>query len=302
MSRQAAREQAAGVVTARAERPLSRALPRGLVLAARIGSWALRLRAPAPQGLGRALGAQGGPAYRRARPPWAATRTPGASPESAACSCDERRAVLGHVKMAQARASLGAPPWGWGQGSAPIGGPGRARARVEALRGPEPEAGGGQVLETVDTLIGFQGRGMGGGRLLRPSQGPTPGQESTVQGNLQHLRAAGQGSLTGRDRRGPDSIAGPSCQATDGSKRGCDDPAPARQRSEWHAWDQRVDDWTAPLWAGHHHPLTGWGLWRYGRGLHVAHAPRAQAWAIPTRAAEPMTPALRGGLVNTSQP
>src|SRR5262249_18474164 len=45
------------------------------------------------------------------------------------------------------------------------------------------------------------------------------------------------------------------CESKQVIKRGCDDTEPARQRYECHACDQRFDDVTDTIFAGHHQPL-----------------------------------------------
>jgi hypothetical protein len=103
MSRQEALEQAAGVGPDRDARPLARSLPRGLRLAAlRIGV-ARRRRRDQPQGRGREPGSPGGPASRRDWRQFADTRAPCAQPDSEACPCDERLAVVVRVTIAKGR-------------------------------------------------------------------------------------------------------------------------------------------------------------------------------------------------------
>jgi len=60
------------------------------------------------------------------------------------------------------------------------------------------------------------------------------------------------------------------------SERGLDDTEPARQRYECHDCDQRFDDVTDTIFAGHHQPLKVWILCLYFMGLNLSNDP---AWA-----------------------
>jgi transposase-like protein len=123
-----------------------------------------------------------------------------------------------------------------------------------------------------------------------------------VQVNIKNLIDEVQCYQTVRDIRWPDGIACPACQSKHVIKRGFDDTEPARQRYECHDCDQRFDDWTDTIFAGHHQPLTVWVLCLYVMGLNVSNEQIAHALSITERDAYQMTTALRGGIVTKSQP
>src|SRR5712691_984850 len=87
-----------------------------------------------------------------------------------------------------------------------------------------------------------------------PSHVPTPDRSPTVQVNIKNLIDDVQCYQTVRELRWPDGIACPSCQSQQVIKRGFDDTEPARQRYECHDCDQRFDDLTDTIFAGHHQP------------------------------------------------
>jgi len=118
-----------------------------------------------------------------------------------------------------------------------------------------------------------------------------------VQVNITKLIDEVQGYQTVRDIRWPDGIACPSCQSKHVIKRGFDDTEPARQRYECHDCDQRFDDVTDTIFAGHHQPLKVWVLCLYFMGLNVSNEQIAHELSINERDAYQMTTALRGGVV-----
>ena len=85
---------------------------------------------------------------------------------------------------------------------------------------------------------------------------------------------------TVRALRWPDGMACPSCQSKHVITRGCDDTEPARQRYECHHCDQRFDDLTDTILAGHHQPLKVWVLCLYFMGLKHSNEQIAQALAL----------------------
>src|SRR5207244_4510481 len=103
-----------------------------------------------------------------------------------------------------------------------------------------------------------------------PSNVPTPDRSPTVQVNITRLIDEVQCYQTVRELRWPDGIACPSCQSKHVIKRGFDDTEPVRQRYECHDCDQRFDDLTDTIFAGHHQPLKVWILCLYFMGLHVS--------------------------------
>jgi len=118
-----------------------------------------------------------------------------------------------------------------------------------------------------------------------------------VQVNIKNLIDEVQCYQTVRDIRWPDGIACPSCQSKHVIKRGFDDTEPARQRYECHDCDQRFDDVTDTIFAGHHQPLKVWVLCLYFMGLNVSNEHIAHELSINERDAYQMTTALRGGVV-----
>jgi transposase-like protein len=76
-----------------------------------------------------------------------------------------------------------------------------------------------------------------------------------MQVNIKNLIDEVRCYQTVRELRWPDGVACPSCQSTHVIKRGFDDTEPARQRYECHDCDQRFDDLTDTIFAGHHQPL-----------------------------------------------
>jgi transposase-like protein len=118
--------------------------------------------------------------------------------------------------------------------------------------------------------IGFQGRALGGWCTLTTFCVPTHDRSPTVQVNSKNLLDAGQCYQTVRELRWPDGVAWPCCQSKYVIKRGLDDTEPARQRYECHDGDTRFDERTDTIFAGHHQPLTVWGLCLSFMGLHVS--------------------------------
>jgi len=121
-----------------------------------------------------------------------------------------------------------------------------------------------------------------------------------VQVNIMNLIDEAQCYRTVRALRWPDGIACPSCQSTHVIKRGFDDTEPARQRYECHDCDQRFDDLTDTIFAGHHQPLKVWGVCLYFMGLNVSNEQIAQELALHGSDGQQMTTQLRDGLVKKS--
>jgi transposase-like protein len=117
-----------------------------------------------------------------------------------------------------------------------------------------------------------------------------------VQVNIMNLIDEAQCYQTVRELRWPDGIACPSCQSTHVIKRGCDDTEPARQRYECHDCDQRFDDLTDTIFAGHHQPLQVWVLCLSFMGLHLSNEQIAQELALNGSDAQQMTTQLREGI------
>ena len=118
-----------------------------------------------------------------------------------------------------------------------------------------------------------------------------------MQLNITKLIDEVQCYQTVRDIRWPDGIACPSCQSKHVIKRGFDDTEPARQRYECHDCDQRFDDLTDTIFAGHHQPLKVWILCLYFMGLNVSNEQIAHELALNDSDVQHMTTQLRQGIV-----
>jgi transposase-like protein len=118
-----------------------------------------------------------------------------------------------------------------------------------------------------------------------------------VQVNIMNLSDEARCYQTVRALRWPDGIACLSCQSKHVIKRGFDDTEPARQRYECHDCDQRFDDLTDTIFAGHHQPLKVWVVCLYFMGLNVSNEQIAQEWALHVSDVQQMTTQLRDGIV-----
>jgi transposase-like protein len=74
----------------------------------------------------------------------------------------------------------------------------------------------------------------------------------------------------------------------------------ARQRYECHDCDQRFDDLTDTIFAGHHQPLKVWVVCLYFMGLNVSNEQIAQELALHVSDVQQMTTQLRDGIVKKS--
>ena len=110
-----------------------------------------------------------------------------------------------------------------------------------------------------------------------------------VQVNIMNLIDEAQCYQTVRELRWPDGIACPSCQSKHVIKRGFDDTEPARQRYECHDCDQRFDDLTDTIFAGHPQPLKVWVVCLYFMGLNVSNEQIAQELALHGSDVQQMT-------------
>jgi len=121
-----------------------------------------------------------------------------------------------------------------------------------------------------------------------------------VQVNIKQLIDEVQCYQTVRELRWPDSVACPSCESTHVTKRGFDDTEPARQRYECHDCDQRFDDLTDTIFAGHHQPLKVWVLCLYFMGLNVSNEQIAHELSVHESDVYQMATQLREGIVKKS--
>jgi transposase-like protein len=122
-----------------------------------------------------------------------------------------------------------------------------------------------------------------------------------VQVNITKLIDEVQCYQTVRELRWPDGVACPSCESTHVIKRGCDDTEPARQRYECHDCDQRFDDLTDTIFAGHHQPLKVWVLCLYFMGLNLSNEQIGQELALNGSDVQQMTAQLRAGIVKKTR-
>ena len=100
-----------------------------------------------------------------------------------------------------------------------------------------------------------------------------------------------------RELRWPDGIACPSRASQHVIKRGFDDVESARQRDECHDCDQRFDDLTDNIFAGHHQPLKVWVLCLYFMGLNLSNEQIGHELALNGSDVQQMTAQLRAGIV-----
>ena len=121
-----------------------------------------------------------------------------------------------------------------------------------------------------------------------------------MQVNIKNLVDDVQCYQTVRALRWPDGVACPACESQQVIKRGFDDTEPARQRSEGHDCDQRFDEVTDTIFAGHHQPLQVWGLCLYFMGLNLSNEQIAHELSVDESEVYPMTAQLRDGIVKKS--
>jgi transposase-like protein len=129
-----------------------------------------------------------------------------------------------------------------------------------------------------------------------PSHSTTPDWSPTVQINITNLIDDVQCYQTVRELRWPDGITCPSCASQHIIKRGFDDTESARQRYECHDCDQRFDDLTDTIFAGHHQPLKVWGLCLYFMGLNLSNEHIGHELALNGSDVQQMTAQLREGI------
>jgi transposase-like protein len=121
-----------------------------------------------------------------------------------------------------------------------------------------------------------------------------------LQVNIKKLIDEVQCYQTVRELRWPDGVECPSCQSTQVIKRGFDDTAPARQRSEGTDCHKRFDDLTGPIFAGHHQSLKVWILCLYFMGLNLSNDQIAKELDGERSDVQQMATQLREGIVKKS--
>ena len=122
-----------------------------------------------------------------------------------------------------------------------------------------------------------------------------------LQVNIKPLVEDAQCYQTVRERRWPDGVVCPSCESKQVIKRGFEDTEPARQRYECHGCEQRFDDLTDPIFAGHHQPLTVWIVCLYFMGLNVSNEQIAHELSLHESDVYQMTTELRDGMIKKSR-
>jgi transposase-like protein len=132
------------------------------------------------------------------------------------------------------------------------------------------------------------------------SHAAIPHRSPTVQVNIKNLVDDVQCYQTVRALRWPDGVACPACESQQVIKRGFDDTEPARQRYECHDCDQRFDDVTDTIFAGHHQPLKVWVLCLYFMGLNVSNEQIAHELSVHESDVYHMATQLREGIVKKS--
>ena len=105
-----------------------------------------------------------------------------------------------------------------------------------------------------------------------------------------------------RDMRWPDGVACPECSSDSIIKNGMDDTQPHRQRYQCKACQQRFDDLTGTIFAGHHLSLRTWIACLYLMGLNLSGLQIAQELDINKDDARAMIQKLRQGIVDRSPP
>jgi transposase-like protein len=102
---------------------------------------------------------------------------------------------------------------------------------------------------------------------------------------------------TVRDLRWPNSVHGPTCASSEVTKPGRDETQPERQRYLCKSCEQRFDDLTNTICAGHPQPLRVWILCWYCMGLNLSNHHMAQELDLNQDDVPQMTCQLRQGMV-----
>lgn len=103
---------------------------------------------------------------------------------------------------------------------------------------------------------------------------------------------------TVRRLRWPDGIQCPTCNSSKITKQGRDETQPERQRYLCQSCEQRFDDLTDTIFAGHQQPLRVWILCLYFMGLNLSNQQIAQELDLHPSDAHQMTCQLRQGIVS----
>ena len=111
--------------------------------------------------------------------------------------------------------------------------------------------------------------------------------------NIQDLIDDAKCYQTIRDMRWPDGVICPHCSSKSVIKNGRDDTQSHRQRYECKECQQRFDDLTDTIFAGHHQPLQTWIVCLYLMGLNLSGLQIAQELDINKDDARSMIQQLR---------
>src|SRR5882724_7936879 len=102
---------------------------------------------------------------------------------------------------------------------------------------------------------------------------------------------------TVRTLRWPDGVSCPHCDSFAITKQGRDDTQPERQRYLCQSCEQRFDDLTDTIFAGHHQPLRVWILCLYFMGLNLSNHQIGQELDLNKDDVHQRTCQLRAGIV-----
>src|SRR5512139_187769 len=100
-----------------------------------------------------------------------------------------------------------------------------------------------------------------------------------------------------RQHRRPEGVRCPRCNSCEVVRNGRDDTQPYRQRYLCRGCQDRFDDLTGTVLAGHHQPLRVWVLCLYFMGLNLSNQQIAKELALNDDDVQAMTSHLRQGLV-----
>lgn len=99
-----------------------------------------------------------------------------------------------------------------------------------------------------------------------------------------------------RELRWPEGRYCPNCESRSVIRRGFDDNSP-KQRYQCKECQQRFDDLTGTIFAGHHQPLKTWMLTLYLMGLNVSNAQIAKELELNEGDVQKMATTLRAGIL-----
>jgi transposase-like protein len=118
--------------------------------------------------------------------------------------------------------------------------------------------------------------------------------------NLMHLLDDEKCFQVVQERRWPEGVRCPRCRSTRVTKQGRDDTQRARQRYRCLACQQKFDDLTHTVFAGHHQPLRVWVACLYLMGLNLSNRQIAHELGLNEDDAQQMAHTLRQGVVDSS--